>query len=939
MLLERDDELECLELSLQQAATGSGCVVFVEGPPGIGKSELLREARQRAGHRRWTVLAAGGGEIELELAFGVVRQLFAKCLRRSGPGQRESLLSGAASLAAPLVSNPDGATSVPHDDASVLHGLYWLCANLADQGPVLVVVDDVHWADDESLHFLGYLARRLDDLPLLLVLAARTSGPGPERDRLSRLSLSPSTRFLRPRPLSRQAVDDLVRSAYEPDADDGFCAACYDATGGNPLLLRQLLIGLRDEAMPATASSGDRVRALGPDVVARGVLLRVGRLSPASVALVQALAVLGAEAELRHAAAVAELDVANAAVAADALATADILTATRPLQFVHPVVRNAVYADMPTGERAVAHARAARALAADGAEPERVAVHLLACEPEASPWVVETLQASARRALAGGAVQTAIAYLRRALAEPPPLSRRGELLLELGRLEAAAGATDAEAHLWEALRLAAEPSMRAAAAAALARRVCITDQAKAAHILRESNEALAGDRELSLRVDSEFVAAARWIPPARALVVERMQRLEDERLPGDTPSERQALAFLAQESVLANRPAGSAIDLARRALAGGRLLAEVTAESPLYFYAVDALTFAGAFDLAAPAAEDGLADARLRLSLPAFCLASLSLALVNWHRGRLSEAEADLRNVIRVAQEVHGGAIAALAESWLLIILLEGRRRDEAEQLGFLRSVQGSTSAVLPFVVWARGRLRLEDGRLVDAVRDLLDEGRRQEDLAMVNPAVTPWRSDAALAIHLGGDDDQARALAHEELSLAEAFGAPRPLGVAMRVTGLLEGGGRGLELLRESVAVLSRSGAHLEHARALAEFGAALRRSNRRSDARKVLLQAAETAAACGGTAVIERARHELHALGVRPRRLHLHGLDALTPSERRVATMVADGLTNREIAQALFISVKTVEKHLGQAFAKTGVTTRRELRDLLMKRQADGA
>lgn len=208
----------------------------------------------------------------------------------------------------------------------------------------------------------------------------------------------------------------------------------------------------------------------------------------------------------------------------------------------------------------------------------------------------------------------------------------------------------------------------------------------------------------------------------------------------------------------------------------------------------------------------------------------------------------------------------------------------------------------------------------------------------MVNPAVTPWRSDAALAIHLGGEDDRARALAHEELSLAEAFGAPRPLGVAMRVAGLLEGGVRGLELLCESVAVLSTSGAHLEHARALAELGAALRRTNRRSDARNVLLEAAEKAAACGGTAVIERTRHELHALGVRPRRLHLHGPDALTASERRVATMVADGLTNREIAQALFISVKTVEKHLGQAFAKTGVTTRRELRDLL-KRQAEGA
>jgi DNA-binding CsgD family transcriptional regulator len=223
-----------------------------------------------------------------------------------------------------------------------------------------------------------------------------------------------------------------------------------------------------------------------------------------------------------------------------------------------------------------------------------------------------------------------------------------------------------------------------------------------------------------------------------------------------------------------------------------------------------------------------------------------------------------------------------------------------------------------------RARLRILNGDLVGGLEETLEVGRHAEPLGARNPAFLAWRSQAALALLQLGAQDEAHRLAEEEVELARSWGTPRALGAALRTAGLIEGRERGLALLEEAVEVLNGSPAKLEHARARTELGAMLRRANRRSEAREQLRRALELATICGATPLAERAETELRATGTRPRRVALTGIESLTPSERRVAHIAAEGATNREIAQALFVSPKTVEVHLSSVYRKLGISSR---------------
>ena len=192
-------------------------------------------------------------------------------------------------------------------------------------------------------------------------------------------------------------------------------------------------------------------------------------------------------------------------------------------------------------------------------------------------------------------------------------------------------------------------------------------------------------------------------------------------------------------------------------------------------------------------------------------------------------------------------------------------------------------------------------------------------------------RAGAAQALLRLGEREGARELAQAELADVRVFGAPRALGVALRVAGLAEGGQRGLELLRESVASLRDSPAVLELAHSLTELGAALRRAGQRAAAREPLAEALELAVRCGARRLAARAREELKATGARPRREWRTGVEALTPSELRIVRLAAEGRTNREIAHELYVTLKTVEGHLSRAYTKLGIEGRAQLRGVL--------
>jgi DNA-binding CsgD family transcriptional regulator len=217
-----------------------------------------------------------------------------------------------------------------------------------------------------------------------------------------------------------------------------------------------------------------------------------------------------------------------------------------------------------------------------------------------------------------------------------------------------------------------------------------------------------------------------------------------------------------------------------------------------------------------------------------------------------------------------------------------------------------------------RGRLRAARGERAAAVDDLRAAGEIFSAIDF-GPTYSPWRTELALALP-PDRRDEALALAAEEVELAAATGLARPHGVALRAVGLLASGD-GIEPLRRSVELLADSPARLEHARSLVELGSALRRRGQRAEARDPLADGRELAHRCGADRTVARATEELAASGARPRRIARTGIEALTPSERRVAGLVTEGRSNTEVAQELLVSLKTVETHLSRVYAKFGL------------------
>ncbi len=689
-----------------------------------------------------------------------------------------------------------------------------------------------------------------------------------------------------------------------------------------------MLDAVAREGISPTAEHTARLLEIGAQGVSRVVGLRLARLQPEALALLRAASILGDGIELRHAAALAGVEASELGPAAAALVRLDLLRRDDPLEFFHPVVRSAVYETLDVVERDAAHRAAAELLLEAGAPPENAAGHVLRIAPQADSFVVSTLRQAADRSLTQGAADAAVEYLTRALEEQADPAARAEVLVELGLAERRTNGPAAADHLRAALDSIEDSTQRCAVALELGRALWFTDRIADALAIFEGalHELDRRKPDLHELLEAELISAAWWHARTYPVAEARLAELDFNALHGRLGSEV-LLSTMAHHEYRRGLHRDLAIQLSRSALASENLMAS---GSIAFYYAVNALPRAGLLDEGHSILNQAVAQARRRGDI--FNVAFMLLWRGKWqtHRGDLRAAVADLRESIDLAV-AHGMLVAwPYNVGFLAHALLE--QGDVAEAARVID--QGDFPEQLPldelhpaYFRLYRARLRIESGSPDRGVEELLQVGETVRLVPCDNPSGVPWRSWAAEGMRLLDRADEAHTLAAEELALARRWGDPHAIGNALRVLGLVEGGKAGIGLLGEAVEVLAGSESRLEHARALVDLGAALRRANQRTEARERLREGVDLARWIGAFGLAERANDEIAATGARPRKVLQTGIDALTASERRVAQLAAEGMSNKEIAQTLFITIKTVEVHLSHAYRKLEINSRAQL------------
>jgi DNA-binding CsgD family transcriptional regulator/tetratricopeptide (TPR) repeat protein len=922
-LHERDREVAMLDQAIVDAKSGEARLVLVEGAAGIGKSRLLLEARtlgQRAG---FNVVTARGNEFEREYPFGVVRQLVGSVgLSSDATGDR--VIDAEAERADQLLRSVDEGGSETTSFA-VLDTLYWNTARTAEEAPLMIAVDDLQWSDRPSLNFFAYLARRMESLPIIIVATLRPAESSADAASVRELMSDPSRVSVAPKPLGAASLGQMTLERLGAEADPDFALELERITGGNPLLVDELLKELFAEKVMPVESSVDMLRKLGPRAASRSVLLRLARLDSDCTLVARAFSILGETTSTATIAEFTELsqDAVGAAIARNS--QAEIFRPDTPIGFVHPLVREAVYSDIPPGERELLHLRAARVLEEGGASSEKVAAQLIHVSPRGDDWVLAKLRHAGGIAMSKGGISSAIFYLLRALDEPSDSAARGEVLRDLGIAEALANRSEGADHLLEAYELLKDPLQRGFIAVINVRLLGLAHRNDEAVDLAERTLAELGpEHEAMRRRIQNSMQSISLMDPAVRPFSELAPLLDNPVSAGDSLEARMDDGAACYGKMLRNDPASECVPIALRAIEDGQLYKFDNAGFPLI----------GVYVTLAVADDDRVIEV---------CDRSLAAA-----------ADGGALYVPAVARGFKGWALTMRGDIQGAFEMLELSRSDIEQfdlllgytqisamltlagvERGTLEQAESDLSRGEPYlqpgvqrIVWlgAKLALRVEQGRNQEAFEtaELIENAGMDEMIQ--NPGWLPWRSLKAEALDGLGRTEEALVLAEEEVAAARRWGAPRALGRALRVLGQLKRAD-GIPDLEEALELLESSSARLEYGWTLAAMGTTLRHARKQVEAREPLTAALKIASVSGAEGLERHAREELDATGAVPRVKDFQGLDSLTPSEKRVAGLAVEGMTNREIAQSLFVTPKTVEVHLSNVYRKLDVASRREL------------
>ncbi|MEU1273166.1 AAA family ATPase [Streptomyces sp. NPDC005799] len=936
-LFERESELAAVDEALDELAglrtdgaeaadRPRGALLAVAGRAGIGKTTLLAEIRRRATARGCTVLSARGGDQEQRVAFHVARQLLQPQFAGSGESDLRASLGSWYDIVGPALGLCAPTAAAPPDPQGLRDGMDWMLTHLAVlRAPMVLVLDDAHWADPESLRWLAAFAPRAEQLPLLVVVAYRPDELPDHAEPLRGLPGRAGGRPLDLEPLSAAAVARLVRETFGPHADDAFCRECWAVTAGSPFETVELIAKVRDRGLTPTENSAHLLRDLAAAVKGSGLVARLERLGASTVRFAWACAVLGTEIHPVLAAAVAGLGHEEAADAADALRGARILTGGETLEFVHPLIATAVYRAIPPGVRVALHGQAAWCVIDAGLGPAAAARHLLETHPEGDPWVVQQLRAAAEQTLRAGAPDAARSYLARALREPPTAEARAAVLYELGSASLLTEPATTVNHLRAALE---EPI----ADADLRHRIVYRLSQVLAHSdrLAEASDTLAreirvtDDARVKLRMVSEELMwdAFRADEPDHPSRSRRLTKLAD-RLKGRDLTERYIIGLRAWDATLRGEPAHIALHHAERALDGGLGWTEPDRGFEVPVLVALAFTYADRPGRTEELFAAGIADYERQGWRGAhLSFAYTLLAYVRYRRGRLAEAEDFVRAGLRLAERVGPGTPAHWYAVGILIeVLLARGRLTEATHVGedYSFCAPFPAAVVFPDAQTVHGELLLARGLTKAAAEELAAAGRRLEPRGMRNPAWCPWQLHLARA-EAHETPERAVATALEALARARQYGTPSAVGQALRTVAEVSSGSARVKYLEESVTHLERSPAAYELACALVALGTELRRTGRPREAAEHLYRGLDAAVQCGADGLVESAREELTAAGLRPRRLHSTETDTLTTRERTAANLAAEGLSEAEIAREMQIDEPMAVRLLSAVCRKMG-------------------
>ncbi|MFF3213162.1 ATP-binding protein [Streptomyces sp. NPDC002886] len=871
-MFERDTELSAVGEALDQLTDpgpdAGGALLAFSGPAGLGKTTLLSEVRRRAHTKACTVLAARGGEQEQSQPFHVARQLIQPQLAGTSDAELREALGSWYSIVGPALGLCAAEQGAPPDPQGLRDGLDWVLTHLVVQrAPVVLVLDDAHWADPESLSWLAAFAPRAEHLPLLLVVAYRPDELPAHAEAFRTLPGRAGHRPLDLAPLTAEAVSGLIREAVGDHADEAFCREAWAVTTGNPFEAVELTAKVRDKGLAPVEASAPLLRDLAAAQRGSGLVARLHSLGPSTVRFAWACAVLGTDIPRELAARVAGLGTEEAVDATGRLRDARILSGAveeadeAGLEFVHPLIATAIYRAIPDALRVALHGKAAAAVVDAGLGPSAAARHLLETHPENDPWVVRTLREAAGENLRAGAPEAARRQLARALREPPDFDERAAVLYELGCASLLTEPANTVNHLRAALAEPFEdPALRQGIVIRLAQVLSHSDR------LAEASECLAREIPYTqdvrgrLRLQSEQFMwdafnAAEPDSPARS---RRLAKLAD-RLGGRDLTERYVIGLRAWDACLRGEPVDVVLHHAGRVLETefSWAYADRGFEVPVLVAMVH--MYADRPERAEELFEAGTAEFERQGWRGAHLSFAYSLrAYIRYRRGRLAEAEELARAGLRLAERVgrrtpvHWYAIAILVTT-----LLARGRADEAWEL--VREHEYGepfpAAVVFPDSQTVYAELLLARGQAKAAAAELEAVDRRLTPRGIQNPSWCPWRLHLARAV-AAEDPARARELSEEAVRRARAFGAASGIGQALRVAAEVAAPGDRAVLLGEAVEVLSASPAAYELALALAALG------EERGDA-ETLRRAVVAARACGADGLVATATDALLARG----------------------------------------------------------------------------